>query len=186
MGQASREIEFKWTVFRPSQFNLFLRTLRKLRLKITKQKVLDITDYYVKDKAGQLKKQGKRCRIRRTGSSWEWTSKSSSTLKQGLASRREEIKKMKSQKNLEGALRYAKKFSNQSPLEVIFTIKNHRVIYQIYSRDRLQAEASLDQVRIIRGKLRDFKKLTQLITKYSNLKSAKKSKVATAFQKLKL
>ncbi len=198
--QIKKEIEFKWSIFKAKEFNLFLTAVKEMGLSIKSCGRQNITDYYLVNRNNILYLKQKRTRIRRVGKAWYLTRKTLSKLKRGFVQRIEETKRLPAFENIQNALKYVQKFFLNPPiLNVHFVIKNQRARYLLKDR-KLLAAVSFDRVRIngkkktiqmmeielelLKGNLTDFKNLTRKITRLSSLSPSKRSKVATALHSL--
>ena len=198
------EIEFKWNVRSPWQFKTFLKKASDLGIKIGRPVKIPIQDTYLETKDHFFSNSGIKCRIRRANGRWELTMKSSSRLKRGLARRQEKNINLPGFDSKPEAIDYCERqllsqVLRGRKLTVLFQIKNRRTSYQMDLPQNTRTEVSFDQTVIskkghrskklmeielewIRGSLQEFEAFVRRISKTTDLKPSKCSKVATALK----
>lgn len=84
-----REMEFKWRAGSYDDFKRLANTARRFGASLGHESRLRNRDYYLDTLARDLRRAAAAARIRNSGSLWEFTFKTASPLRDGLASREE-------------------------------------------------------------------------------------------------
>ena len=201
------ETEFKWSVSSYKDFRVFLGAAKNLGAVLRKPRKILNQDYYLDTPQGDFFRRKSSARLRHSGRSWEFTLKSASKLKKGLASRCEENIKLPGAASLSSALSAARGILSRrgyhAGASVIFRLKNHRTAVPLRLPGGGAAQATFDDVAIFipsrtvlmreieleaapAKKIPEgFEKFCRALTEVSGLRPAKMSKVATARAALK-
>lgn len=195
------ECEFKWKAHTQEDFSRMLDVINKNFTGHLQgpQKVLN-QDYYLDTPSRQWSAHKTALRIRCANGVFEATSKTQTKMVNGKAVRQEETIPLASAGNIEDAVKLLEQKATWQGLplagvEVVFTISNHRQIYNLTSDDALY-ELALDdcqltadikqmplkeiELELKRGSEKEFSAFALLLTEKSGLSVPEKSKVESA------
>lgn len=199
--QKKIEIEFKWAVTSSRDFSHFLNIIKEAGAKASRAKNNPIADYYIDTLDQQWGQSRIACRLRRVSQKWELTLKTRNQLKNGLAKRVEMNIAVPCKAKYPGIINYCRNSLFKTPFKDdnfvhLFTIFNHRTTRHVQITSGTHAELCFDRVKIIRknqvikmmeieleflkGRTKEFDDFTRRMTRLSNLKPSKQSKVKTA------
>jgi len=206
MKKAKEEIEFKWSVSSTEQFSNFLKAAKSIGAALGSARTAVNRDLYLDTANHALEKNHITCRLRHSGGVFEFTVKSASKIKGGLARRAETNVPLPGVKDMAVALELVRSLFHHpaaagGELDVAFQIENKRRHYALTLPRGFAAQACFDDVTIFAGlktvgmreieleyrtgSLPKFLDFTRQITKKAGLMPAKMSKVATARAALK-
>lgn len=200
-----QEIEFKWQVYRASDFQTFLGCAANLGAQIGKPKSVRIHDVYLDTENRSFSKQHIKLRLRQIGSKWECTLKTHSPIKRGLVKRQEKNFLLPGASNRQAAIfqcekKLSRSFTDVCKLIPLFEFKNRREVRPLVLNGGVNAELSFDDLLMWRGRRRAHMKEIELelkagslsrlqtftdhLTRTARLKRTRCSKVATAVRAL--
>jgi len=202
------ELEFKWGAGTYEDFSRFVKTSRRFGASAGPEEKLRNRDYYLDTPSATLRAAGKAARIRDTGSRWEFTLKSDTEFRDGMARRNEQTFPLETDGTASFALKHLKSGLLRAqglelPFEYlgeIFTIDTRRRQRLIEMPGGTRALATFDDSKInagdlegflreiefelVEGNEQGFKNFAKKVSVTAELKPCKLSKVAAAYSLL--
>ena len=199
------ELEFKWGAGTYEDYSRFFKTSRRFGAFVGPEEKLRNRDYYLDTPSGAIRASGCAARIRDTGERWEFTLKSKTDFRDGMARRNEQTFPIETDGTASSALKQVKSGSLRAKgldlpyeyFEEIFTIDTRRRQRVIELPGGTRALATFDDSKInagdLEGHLREvefefvegneqgFKNFAKKVSVTAELKPCAMSKVAAAY-----